>query len=811
MDGHVKPITAVFDGKNRELVIPVYQRNYDWQVKHCSQFFDDLEQMIIEGKPKHFFGSIVGKTEGSFRWIIIDGQQRLTTTSLLILALAHSLRAEEVASDDPELARKIVEDYLCVGDGREEKFKLKPVKNDAAAYNRLFRGENEFMEESNVTHNYRYFRDRLNHTSLTGDQVWRAIEQLEIMHLDLELHDDPQRIFESLNSTGLDLSEADKIRNFILMGLTKDRQDDIYETRWNPIEEFSDFQTDRFIRWYLTSKSGKTPREADVYESFKAYAENLDSGIEQLIDDMFHYANYFCQLRNANTRFPAVNQRLKRAQRVLGEVVLPFLMPVLRDAEKGSISAEDLDSVVAIVESFFFRRFASSIPTNALNKIFASSYSELMKLKTGDQTYSEVIAYILRRRGGSGRFPTDEEFSDGFSTRDFYSVRSEHKQYIFDRLENGDSGDTLDIAHKLQSNEITIEHIMPQNLSEWWKDSLGENYEEIHKTWVNRIGNLTVTGYNSAYSNAPFPKKKEMLNGFDETPYRLNRYIQKCDSWGSVELEERTKLLADKALRMWQLPDTSFRPPEAVLDVVPMGDDTDFQNRRIVRFSFRDVDKAVATWSEMLPEVIKIIAESHRSEILNFATGERSLSIDSKRIENLAEGWRAIDAGLAVEVRTSTRTKVDLLRRLFDHLEIDTDELTLTLRPLATIHESEDEVENEPYSSLTKFLPLLDEAQALDSNSENMTNLHHQLVEELTSIEIHDDTGELFAPSRLVNEDTQIDSLSDIECKKALLEVGNKAKVLLSIDTKFASEYLHERIKNGNLMNWIRRLETLSR
>lgn len=805
MLGFVKPITAVFDGKNRELVVPVYQRNYDWQIKHCSQLFDDLELMMIEGKPKHFFGSIVGKSESSFKWIVIDGQQRLTSTSLLILALAESLKSGEIESEDPELARKIVEDYLRVGDGHQEKFKLKPVKNDAAAYSRLFRGETEFMEDSNVTNNYRFFRKRLRQTTLTGDQVWKAIEQLEIMHLDLESHDNPQRIFESLNSTGLELSEADKIRNFILMGMKKRDQDEIYENRWNPIEKFADFQTDRFIRWFLTSKTGRIPRQDDVYEAFKSFAQSYSHDTKALVGEMYRYAEYFFQLRNAKTSYPAVNHRLRRAQRVLGDVVLPFLMPVLWDADDEVITPDDLLHVVEIVESYFFRRFAASVPTNALNKVFASAYGELRRLWTGAETYTDLTTYLLRRRESSGRFPSDDEFSEGFATRDFYSARSEYKQYIFDYLENGDSADTLDIAQKLETSEISVEHIMPQRLSDWWKNSLGENYNTIHETWVNRIGNLTITGYNSSYSNSPFPKKKEMANGFNHTPYRLNRFVQQCTSWGLAEIESRTEILVSQALNIWKLPSTDFRPPEAVLDNIPMGEDANFRGRKIVKFTYSDVTETVASWAEMLPEIIRILAESHRSQILNFTVAGNKMSADPTIIENLPEGWRKIDAGLAVEASSSTQTKIDLLRRLFEYLDLDPHELVFTLRPVDKGEPSDSE-EEASHDFITKFLPELEEARALQSSIEETVVLQQQLRDLLGSQDNTKPRGVSRILPQVEEGSISLDNLSEDRILGLLDELGQKVAQLTAIDKSVGTRYLHDYIVNGTLAKWISRL-----
>ncbi|HCT14070.1 MAG TPA: hypothetical protein DIW82_04550, partial [Corynebacterium nuruki] len=284
LKGQPTEIWKIYNRANSTLEIPVYQRNYDWGIAQCARLFDDLEALAAadrEKQPRHFFGAVVGKSEGSWKWVVIDGQQRLTTISLLILAIAHAVEAGDIeAGEDPDLARKLVDDFLLVdANPNNLKFKLKPVKNDAAAYQALFGPEDDFVASSNVTANYRYFRERLRKTSLTAGQVWDAVSRLEVMHLDLEAHDDPQRIFESLNSTGLNLSESDKIRNFVLMNQKLDEQNRLYEQRWNPIEENVDYRTDWFIRWYLTAKTNRTPKESDIFEAFKRFAARSEESV----------------------------------------------------------------------------------------------------------------------------------------------------------------------------------------------------------------------------------------------------------------------------------------------------------------------------------------------------------------------------------------------------------------------------------------------------------------------------------------------------------------------------------------------------
>src|SRR5699024_2254630 len=564
--------------------------------------------------------------------------------------LAHAAEAEEIdPGENHELPRRIVDDFLLVdADPRHLKFKLKPVKNDAAAYKALFGPEDEFIESSNVTANYRYFRQRLAATSLTAAQLWDAICRLEVMHLDLESHDDPQRIFESLNSTGLNLSESDKIRNFALMNQPLSEQERLYEDRWNPIEENVDYYTDWFIRWYLTAKTSKTPKESDGFEAFKRFAERGKDSIPQILDDMFEYSKNSHALTHAATGFSTVDRRLRRANLIIGDVVHPFLMPVVADAKSGVIKENDLHEVIRIIETYLFRRVTCGVAANAVNKIMATAYTEMRKLRTDNQSYASLLTYLLRRRdGGSGRFPTDSEFSESFATRDSYHLRPSYRRYLFDVLENGDSKDSRDIASGIDSGDLTIEHIMPQTLTHAWEDELGDDAERIHETWENRIGNLTVTGYNSAYSNSYFTRKKELDNGFTTSPYRLNADVKTAQRWDETAMAARSARLTKEALQYWSFIDTDFAPPEVVRPTEPLGTDTSFRGREVTAYEYEDVSETVTDWANMTPKLLAVLLQQHRSALLEYARSDSLLTTNPAKHEG-SRGLRVVDPGLSV-------------------------------------------------------------------------------------------------------------------------------------------------------------------
>lgn len=794
MKGSIRRITELFDGNSKHLLIPVYQRNYDWKLKHCARLFDDLVDIVRQDRETHFFGAIVGHPEDSFTYVVIDGQQRLTTSSLLMLALVHSLEDGTVKSKDANLPAKIRDSYLVLKDKHAAvKFKLKPVKNDNDAYRRLLCDDTP-IESSTITANYRYFRERIAGGELDGDQIWDAIFRLQVMALDLEKQDDPQRIFESINSTGLELSEADKIRNVVLMHQPSHEQEDLYENYWNRIENAVEYRTDWFIRFYLVSKTGRTPRQDAVYEAFREYQKNAKASTREILSEMRDYADYSHELNTASTGIAAADKRLRRFNMVKHDVTLPLTMPLLGEVKAGTVSAEDFTAVIVILDSYLFRRFISGVPTHGLNKIFATLYSEIHRLRGAGDQFSDVLAYSLRRRTASGRFPTDDEFKESFATRNLYNIKSENRSYLFECLENNWSNDTHDIATALESQSISIEHIMPQTLTAAWRHDLGAEAEEIHATWCNRIGNLTVTGYNSSYSNSPFADKKKRENGFDASSYRLNALLKSSDVWTVTQLEERSQALTDVALKYWPLPSTDFEPYALPLPSAPMGDDESFTNRTIVAFEFGDTRKTVASWKVAYVEVIRLLVDERREEVFAYASESNDLTVVEDSYE--VSGWESLVVpGLTVLTGNSTRAKLASLRKLFNHLDVDTDDLVFTLRNTESAESEETVDEPGPYAELTKFLPGMEELASTAATEEDTRDLRDEFAKAFTGFIVTNPQAAL--PGR---------NLPDLE-NAAFIEKATADDILAALSMMFQVEGMmpqfHRLIASGTVVRWL--------
>ena len=794
MQGSISRITELFDGNSKHLLIPVYQRNYDWKLKHCARLFDDLVDIIREDRKTHFFGAIVGNPETSFTYVVIDGQQRLTTTSLLMLALVHALDDGTASSQDPNLASDIRDSYLVLKSRNDAiKFKLKPVKNDNDAYSRLLRGDTP-IEASTITANYRYFRERIAGGELDGDQIWKAIFRLQVMALDLEQQDDPQRIFESINSTGLELSEADKIRNVVLMHQPSHEQEDLYENYWNRIEKAVEYRTDWFIRFYLVSKTGKTPRQDGVYEAFRDYQKNAKASTRDILSEMRDYAEYSHELNSASTGIGSADKRLRRFNMVKHDVTLPLTMPLLGEVKAGTVSPEDFTEVVTILDSYLFRRFICGVPTQSLNRIFATLYPEIHRVRGEGDRFSDALTYSLRRRTTSGRFPTDDEFKESFATRNLYTIKGENRSYLFECLENNWSNDTHDIAKALESQTISIEHIMPQTLTTAWRHDLGADAEEIHSTWCSRIGNLTVTGYNSSYSNSPFADKKKRDNGFDASPYRLNALLKSSDVWTVTQLEERTHALTDIALKYWPLPATDFEPYVPPLPSVQMGDDESFTNRTVVSFEYGDTRKTVASWKDAFVEVIRLLVDERREEIFAYAGESNDFTVVEDLHEDTA-GESMVVPGLTVVTSTSTRSKLAVLRKLFNHLDVDTDDLVFTLRNNDSAQPEDTVDEPGPFGELTKFLPRMEELSSSAATEEDTRDLRYEFTNEFAGFTVANPQAAL--PGK---------NLPDLETE-AFIEKATADDILAALSMMFQVEgvmpQFHRLIASGAVVRWL--------
>lgn len=686
MKGSELRLIEYMEGSKKRFIIPVYQRNYDWKIENCKQLYDDLIQVIKNNSKTHFFGSIVSVYEPSGRnteFLIIDGQQRLTTMSLLFLALYNLLEEKIIISEDESLKDQIYEDFLVDKyQPQEKRMKLKPIKNDQKAFSKLFNSKDDYIKDSNLTINYSYFYERIQKQEITIDELFDAICRLEIINITLNNEDNPQLIFESLNSTGLDLSEGDKIRNYILMGLPKQKQDEYYEKYWNCIEKCTKYDVSSFIRDYLSVKQLVIPSQKKVYINFKKYVEDSSLKIIEILEDLLSYAKRYNILLCGKTSSKELNSCINRLNRLETTVTRPFFLEVLRLYDENQINLNEVAEAFSITESYLFRRTICDLPTNALNKIFLLLNREIMRYDGTDSNYIEKLKFALLSKKDRARFPNDDDFSLMFTEKPIYQMNSKNKIYILERLENFGTLEDKDIYRHYDEGEYSIEHIMPQHLTPAWIKELGDSYEEIHDTWLHRIANLTLTAYNSKYSNSTFVEKKTMKNGFEDSGIRLNTYVSKKDKWTLAELRDRNDYLLKRALDIWAFPSTNYKPQEKQLDSYTLDDEASFlSGRQIAKFVYKGIEQPVVSWVEMYTKVLRALYLEDKTIITKIALStDDDLSIHFSTNKRIFKKCDEIGDNVYVQTNTNTQSKLSVLNRLYKLYGMDPTDLVFYLR-----------------------------------------------------------------------------------------------------------------------------------
>lgn len=688
MKGSETRLVAYMQGANNRFVIPVYQRSYTWKTENCKQLFDDLIKVVREHRKSHFFGSIVSVHNpdakgGHNEFLVIDGQQRLTTVSLLLLAMYNLIKKSIVVTAKASLGEQIYETYLVdKWQDDDTRIKLKPVKDDKEAFDRLFGDEADYINGSNLTSNYKFFYERIQKEEISVSELYDAICRLEIISITLNQDDNPQLIFESLNSTGVALSEGDKIRNFILMGLPSKEQNDYYEKYWSRIEQCTNNDVSLFVRDWLSVRQQITPAISRIYYTFKQYVFDEKAEAESLLTDLLSYAKRYRILLRGDSCNKSLNACITRLNRLETTVTRPFFLEVLRLYDDRKLTKDEVTSIFLTTETYLFRRSICDLPTNTLNKIFLTLHKDIVRLDGTEDDYVAKFKYVLLSKKERARFPSDNEFAEAFATRQIYQMNSKNKVYVLERLENYGTIEDKDIYRHVDDGEYSIEHIMPQHLSNAWIDMLGENYIAIHEEWLHRIANLTLTAYNSKYSNSPFSEKKTMDHGFMDSGIRMNQEIARYEKWTIDEIKDRSEKLTQRALTTWQLPTTDFAPAEQPMDTYSLDDDIDLSGRVIARFTFHNAEQPVTSWIEMFESVVKSLHTEDETVLSKLAYGESDNDI-AVYVSNDPDKLRSacqIGNGLYVEKNTSTATKLAILRKLFKLYGVDPADLIFTLR-----------------------------------------------------------------------------------------------------------------------------------
>lgn len=607
-----------------QFIIPVYQRNYDWAESQCQQLFNDILEIGSKTGETHFIGSIVFIHDGVYtssdvkQLVVIDGQQRLTTFSLIYLALYKFAMIKGLV----ERASEINETYLVNKFVKEDSSKLKLKQSDinAKAFKFLLSDNDpsNYGEFSRLIENYTFFKNSINNDNF--NVILNGLNCLLFVEISLERgKDDPQRIFESLNSTGLELSQADLIRNYILMGLEPTEQVRVFNEYWDIIEQNAK-DTDKeesrvsdFIRDYLTFKTKKIPNKNKVYDEFKArYRDRNRKFYQEILQEIKDFSYHYNKLLNPQKELSEdLKKQLNLIKRLEINISFPFLMPVYSDYIIGVINKQQFEEILKLTQSFVWRRFIINLPTNALNKIFMTLYGDIDKMN-----YVYSVQRTLLKKKGVQRFPNNKDIEVALEEKDVYNTQSKNRIYFLELLENYNNREYVSVDNP----DITIEHIFPQTPDELWYNKLDEkSISLMQDKYLNTIANLTLSGNNGSLSNKYFLEKKNMdrdgrQQGYAYSRLWLNQYLKEIDVWNIEMLKSRYNLLLDRFYKIWEFPELDLEEEEVDTDQdYTIYNAPDPRYKKLDYFIFKDEKIVTDEVSKMYYHVIKSLFEENPS------------------------------------------------------------------------------------------------------------------------------------------------------------------------------------------------------
>ena len=694
-----------------QYTIPVYQRNYTWEKEHCDKLFDDILNSIKLNK-NHFLGSLVysvSKRNDIKSCPIIDGQQRLTTIMLLLKAIDDSI--EDSSNITKMKIRKNLYNELC-----EERYKLK-LKNtdeDNGELEKILMGGNAILDnDSKIVINYMHFKTRVKNAiekyNINYDDLLSGISKLEIVEIVLSETDSPQKIFESINSTGVKLTTADLIRNFLLMGITDaGKQSEIYKRYWVTMENLIGKENvEKFFYNFLVSKDSKYIEESKVYHNFKEYYLNRDvsdlSGIESIFEELLKYVKYYKLIVcNDSKNYGDLSNGLCKTFNVLQHrTIYPFLLKicddfeiVLKKYEKNQLLDEkeleiinnkeiEFNKILELLGNYALRRNISDIASSSLRRFYATLYSRIFdKNKENYNFYYKAIESYLCTIKTEDKMPNDNMFIEGLKYGNMYaSTKSKILRMFFDLIENHGK-------EKVDMSDLTIEHIMPETLSSIWKSELGDNYQEVYDKYVHTLGNLSITGYNSEYSNDPYKEKKKLFNELknkgESKIIKLNEELisDKILFWGEDEIVNRAKRLIEIILKQFPYPiDVDYSLEfekfyEFYIDN-PNDDGDEFASSNIYRlygFEFENTKYKAESYKGIYKEIIRIlyridnnILDDMANSNLTYERGTRILF--SKNIDN--NGHEEVLPNLFVYTNYNRSSIFEWIRELFKRYQLD--------------------------------------------------------------------------------------------------------------------------------------------
>lgn len=649
-----------------QFVIPVYQRNYDWTEKHCKVLLNDIKEAGIN-KKEHFIGSIVYVIHGNAAFkelIIVDGQQRLTTIYLIYLRLYNLL-----PNGNP-IKNRIYEQYLInkFAVQPSQKLKLKLTENNNKFLKHLLNTPITTIKgKSNIIDNYIYFENNINADNYK--EVLDGLSYLNIIDMALDRNiDDPQRIFESLNSTGLDLSQGDLIRNYILMKLDSPQQIEIYEKYWEYIEKDAKDESKNenmvsdFIRDFMTSEYNKIPNKSRVYEEFKEkYSIDNLNEIKNYLGVLKEYASYYNKLLNPKKENDKdISLKLDNIKSLEVNVSYPFFLKIYKDYNDKIIDKEKFIYIIDLIESFVFRRFICDVPTNAMNKIFMSLYKQIDK-----NNYIESLEKHLCNLRSAQRFPKNDEVISKLKEKNIYeSINQKRKMYLFEKLEQGLGKTFINFSQ----TTYTIEHIFPQKPVKEWKKELNQKDYDIMQEKLHTIANLTISANNGELGNKTFKEKQDMNvnngeQGYIYSKLWLNEYLKQIEEWKPKNIEERFDKIKERFLKVWKYPNVIITNDNVEVDIFEADDPTG-KKLEYIKFNGEEYND-ITDVSKLFSFILKYYY-SEKEELFFTDEIQKVIKITTNKKELVSDYPIQLSDIYYAENTYSSDKKFDLIKKLID-------------------------------------------------------------------------------------------------------------------------------------------------
>lgn len=658
----------------RTFHIPVYQRNYDWKKEQCSRLFHDVENIAINNfELSHFIGTVVyvvSSTHPTYiEFVLIDGQQRITSVTLLIKALYDAMQNENMKNE-------IYETYLINKFAPEElRVKLKPIDSDCDCYRNVINGM-QLNTDSNISKNYLLFKRLVFESQIAPELLYEALNNVELVYIALDANkksENPQLIFESLNSTGLSLTQGDLIRNFLLMNHTYEEQNNLYKKYWMKIERMlTNCKISDFVRDYLTLKTCRIPNKDMVYADFKDYVRSLDNIDEEgVLEELLQFSEYYSWLILCNSEINWLNELLLEINQMKSTVSYPALMYMFEDYFiYKKMSKEDIEDIIKLIVKYLYRRTICGYATHGLNKVFSSLIKAIDEDE--DTPYKEKVYRYFMSRVGNGAFPRNEEFKISFVNRDLY--KSQIDRYTLIQIEKSLTKEAVDTHN---TDDITIEHIIPQKLTPSWQIALGSRFNEVYSKYLHTIGNLTLTGYNPELSNKSFAEKKDI---YEDSNFCITRMVLEYNQWNENSVKNRAERLYKMAEKIWGVNEEVFAKYSSdslnynmtynIMDEINV---TGEKPRQLV---FMDMEYSVSSWKDILRELCKQLYELDDEHLIALINNKEFQGRDRKFINTSQEGMispYAIASNLYIETNMNANTIISYCKMLVEEFELQED------------------------------------------------------------------------------------------------------------------------------------------